>query len=153
MIPPPEKKRHIFHMTVKQLSIFIENKGGTLIRVLQLLSEAKIQIIASTIADTQDYGIYRILCDQPEQAYLILKDNGVNVNLTDVMALSIDDEPGRAASAIEGLSGAGISILYMYSFLWKGKGVLVLKTDRADKASEVIILKKIDFLTSQDFNN
>ena len=49
-------------MTIKQLSIFIENKGGTLIKVLELLSEAGIQIIASTIADTQDYGIYRVLC-------------------------------------------------------------------------------------------
>lgn len=55
-------------MTIKQLSIFIENKGGTLIRVLDLLSKAGIQIIASTIADTKDYGIYRVLCEKPAQA-------------------------------------------------------------------------------------
>ena len=59
-------------MTIKQLSIFIENKGGTLIKVLDLLSKANIQIIASTIADTKDYGIYRVLCDNPSQAYIIL---------------------------------------------------------------------------------
>ena len=52
-------------MTIKQLSIFIENKGGTLIKVLDLLSNANIQIIASTIADTKDYGIYRVLCNNP----------------------------------------------------------------------------------------
>ncbi len=60
-------------MTKKQLSIFIENKGGTLIEVLELLSKAGIQIIASTVADTKDYGIYRVICDRPEDAYIILK--------------------------------------------------------------------------------
>ena len=61
-------------MTIKQLSIFIENKGGTLIQVLELLSQAGIQIIASTVADTQDYGIYGVLCDRPTQAFLMLRE-------------------------------------------------------------------------------
>lgn len=138
-------------MTIKQLSIFIENKGGTLIKVLDLLSKANIQIIASTVADTKDYGIYRVLCDNPSQAYIILKEAGINVQLADVIALSIDDEPGRAANAIKGLSDAGISILYMYSFLWRGKGVLVFRTDPAEKAKETIMLKKLTFLTEVDF--
>ena len=138
-------------MTIKQLSIFIENKGGTLIKVLDLLSKANIQIIASTIADTKDHGIYRVLCDNPSQAYIILKEAGINVQLADVIALSIDDEPGRAASAIKALSDDGISILYMYSFLWKGRGVLVFRTDPAEKAKETIMLKKLTFLTEADF--
>ena len=138
-------------MTIKQLSIFIENKGGTLIRVLDLLSNANIQIIASTVADTKDYGIYRELCDKPAQAYIILKEAGINVQLADVIALSIDDEPGRAANAIKALSDNGISILYMYSFLWKGKGVLVFRADPAEKAKETIMLKKLTFLTEADF--
>ena len=104
-------------MTIKQLSIFIENKSGTLIRVLDLLSKANIQIIASTIADTKDYGIYRVLCDQPTQAYLLLRENGINVQLADVFALSIDDTPGQAAEAVRLLSSEGVGILYMYSFL------------------------------------
>ena len=138
-------------MTIKQLSIFIENKGGTLIRVLDLLSNANIQIIASTVAATKDYGIYRVLCDKPAQAYIILKEAGINVQLADVIALSIDDEPGRAANAIKALSDNGISILYMYSFLWKGKGVLVFRADPSEKAKETIMLKKLTFLTEADF--
>ena len=55
-------------MTIKQLSIFLENKGGSLIKILDKLSNAGIQIIASTIADTQDYGIYRVICDNPKKA-------------------------------------------------------------------------------------
>ena len=138
-------------MTIKQLSIFIENKEGTLTKVLDLLSKAGIQIIASTIADTKDYGIYRVLCDKPTQAYLILKENGINVQLADVIALSIDDVPGRAAEAVKTLSAASVNILYLYSFLWKGKGVLVLRTDNSAKANETIIINKISFLTEADF--
>jgi hypothetical protein len=138
-------------MTIKQLSIFIENKSGTLIRVLDLLSRANIQIIASTIADTQDYGIYRILCSQPSQAFLILKENGINVQLADVMAITIDDEPGRAASAIKALSDEGVNILYLYSFLWNAKGVLVMRTDETDKAIQVVASNNIQLLCESDF--
>jgi hypothetical protein len=138
-------------MTIKQLSIFIENKEGTLTKVLDLLSKAGIQIIASTIADTKDYGIYRVLCDKPTQAYLILKENGINVQLADVIALSIDDVPGRAAEAVKTLSASGVNILYLYSFLWQGKGVLVLRTDNSAKANETIIINKMSFLTEADF--
>lgn len=138
-------------MTIKQLSIFIENKGGTLIRVLDLLSKAGIQIIASTVADTQDYGIYRVLCNEPAKAYLILKEEGINVQLADVIALSIDDEPGRAAQAVQAFSDSGVSISYMYSFLWKGRGVLVFRANPSEKAKEVIMLKKLGFMTEENF--
>jgi hypothetical protein len=138
-------------MTIKHLSIFIENKGGTLINVLNLLSKAGIQIIASTIADTKGFGIYRVLCNNPAQAYLILKEAGINVQLSDVFALSIDDQPGRAAEAVKEISDSGVSILYLYSFLWKGKGVLVMRTNPSEKAKEIITIKKIGFLTEADF--
>ena len=138
-------------MTIKQLSIFIENKGGTLIKVLDLLSKAGIQIIASTVAETKDYGIYRVLTNNPAQAYLILKDAGINVQLSEVFALSIDDQPGRAAETIKEISDAGVSILYLYSFLWKGKGVLVFRADQSEKAKESIMLNKLTFLTEEDF--
>lgn len=138
-------------MTIKQLSIFIENKGGTLIKVLDLLSKAGIQIIASTVADTKDYGIYRVLTNDPAQAYLILKEAGINVQLSDVFALSIDDQPGRAAEAIKQVSETGVNILYLYSFLWQGKGVLVFRADQGEKAKEIIMLNKIAFLTEADF--
>ena len=138
-------------MTIKQLSIFIENKSGTLIKVLNMLSKAGIQIIASTLADTKDYGIFRVLCDNPAQAYMLLKEGGINVQLSDVIALSIDDTPGCAAKAIDKISASGVNILYLYSFLWKGKGVLVFRTDDNTKANETIMINKMDFLTEMDF--
>lgn len=138
-------------MTIKQLSIFIENKGGTLIKVLDLLSKAGIQIIASTVADTKDYGIYRVLTNNSAQAYLTLKEEGINVQLSEVFALSIDDQPGRAAEAIKEISDANVSILYLYSFLWQGKGVLVFRADQSEKAKEAIMLNKLSFMTEEDF--
>ena len=138
-------------MTIRQLSIFIENKGGTLIRFLDLISQANIQIIASTIADTKDYGIFLVLCTEPSRAYLILKEAGINFQLSDVFAITIDHEPGRAAQVVKAISDADISILYLYSFLWKDKGVLAFRANPAERAKEIIMLKKMDFLTEEDF--
>ena len=130
-------------MTIKQLSIFIENKGGTLIKVLDLLSKAGIQIIASTVADTQDYGIYRVICDNPAKAYILLKEEGINLQLTDVFALYVDDKPGAMAQTLTALSSANIGISYIYTFLLNGKGVLVFRTSDTEKTNEVISLNKL----------
>ena len=119
--------------------------------MLDLLSKAGIQIIASTVADTKDYGIYRVLTNNSAQAYLTLKEEGINVQLSDVFALCIDDQPGRAAEAIKEISDANVSILYLYSFLWQGKGVLVFRADQSEKAKEAIMLNKLSFLTEEDF--
>lgn len=137
-------------MTIKQLSIFIENKAGTLIKVLDLLSKEGVQIIASTIADTQEFGIYRVICAEPLRAYNILRDANINVQLTDVLAVQIDDKPGAAANVIEIFAQGGVNVAYMYSFLLKGKGVLILRTIPSDKANELMILNKVNFVTEED---
>ena len=136
---------------MKQLSIFIENKGGTLIKVLNILSKAKIQIIASTVADTKDYGIYRVLCDKQEEAFIALKEGGINVQMTEVQAIAVNDTPGEAAKAVQALSEAGVSILYMYSFLWKSNGVLVFRTDNTAQTEEIIKSNNMTILTEKDF--
>ena len=88
-------------MTIHQLSIFIENKAGTLLKVLDLFKEANIQLVASTIADTVEYGIYRVICSEPSRAYQVLRDAGISVALSDVFAITLDNEPGRAADAVK----------------------------------------------------
>ena len=125
-------------MTVKQLSVFIENKSGAMVQVLNLLKDKGIQLIASTLADTTDYGIYRILCSEPDKAFQVLKDAGVAVSLNQVFAIELDDVPGRAAEAIGFFAQEGISISYLYSFLLNGKGVLIFRTDNTEKAQEAI---------------
>ena len=125
-------------MTVNQLSVFIENKSGAMVQVLNLLKDQGIQLIASTLADTTDYGIYRILCSEPDKAYQVLKEAGVAVSLSRVFAIELDDVPGRAAEAIGFFAQEGISISYLYSFLLNGKGVLIFRTDNTEKAQEAI---------------
>ena len=140
-------------MTVHQLSVFIENKSGTLVKVLKLLKQENIQLIASTIADTADYGICRIICSEPARAYSVLKDAGVAVSLCDVFAIELDDVPGRAADAIEIFATEGISIAYLYSFLLNGKGILIFRTDNSEKAREVITLNGLKFIAEKDLSN
>ena len=137
-------------MTIHQLSIFIENRSGTLVKVLNVLKEAKIQIIASTIADTAEYGIYRLICSEPLRAYEELKKASVAVALSDVFAIELDNQPGCAADAIDAFSKSNISITYMYSFLLAGKGILIFRTDDTDGAREAIILNNLKFISEKD---
>ena len=128
---------------MKQLSIFIENKRGTLLTVLNVLKGAGIQIIASTISDTQDFGIYRIICGDPERAFIVLKEQGITATLTDVFAIQLEDKPGEAARVLALFAEADISIAYMYSFLLSGKGILVFRTSDTERTKQVINEKSL----------
>ena len=139
-------------MTIHQLSIFIENRSGTLIKVLDALKEAHIQIIASTIADTAEYGIYRLICSEPMRACEERKKANVAVALSAVFAIEIDDQPGRAADAVKTFSEAGISIAYMYSFLLRGKGILIFRTDDNEKAVSVIKTNNLKSISETDLS-
>lgn len=135
-------------MTTQQISVFIENKSGTMLRVLDALKEADIQIIASTISDTVEYGIYRIICSDPSGAYELLKSKGISVTLTDVFAIELDNRPGEAASVMSTFAKACINISYMYSFLVHGKGILVFRTSDTDRTREIISLNSFRFVTT-----
>ena len=128
-------------MTVQQISIFVENKSGTLLQVLELFKEAEIQLIASTISDTVEYGIYRIICSEPARGLETLRQAGISADVSDVFAIELDNIPGRAADAVRLLSEAGIGICYLYSFLLAGKGILIFRTDNPEKTGRVITEK------------
>lgn len=140
-------------MTIHQLSVFVENKSGTLLQVLELFKEAGIQLIASTISDTVEYGIYRIICSEPERAFETLKNAGIAAKVSEVFAITLDNTPGRAADAIRSFSDEGIGISYLYSFLLAGKGILVFKTDDSEKTRNVILSKKLSYIEEKDLNN
>lgn len=139
-------------MTVHQLSVFVENKSGTLLKVLELLKEGNIQLIASTISDTVEYGIYRIICSKPDKAFEILKNAGITANISEVFAITLDNTPGQAANAIQSFTEAGIGISYLYSFLLGGEGILIFRTDDNQKAREVILEKKLNYVQEKDLS-
>ena len=136
-------------MTVNQLSVFIENKSGKLVKILNLLKEAEIQIVATTIADTIDYGICRIICNNPEKAYDILQKNSVSVATSEAFALQLDNTPGAAADAIQTFADEGIGITYLYSFQLAGKGVLLFRTDNHDKTKQVIVERNLKTISNE----
>ena len=125
-------------MTVHQISIFVENKSGTLLRVLDLFKEAGVQLIASTISDTVEYGIYRIICSEPARACEVLRAAGISASMSEVFAITLDNCPGRAADAVRVITDEGIGISYLYSFLLSGQGILGFRTDDAVRTEEII---------------
>ena len=130
-------------MIVHQLSVFVENKSGTLLRVLDLFKEAGIQLIATTISDTVEYGIYRIICSEPARAFDVLKAAGISASVSEVFAITLDNRPGRAADAVRALTEEGIGISYLYTFLLGGKGIMVFRTDDAGCTKEIIRRKQL----------
>ena len=137
-------------MTIRQVSIFIENQSGTLQKVLELIKRSQIQIIASTIADTADYGIYRIICNEPDRACLALKEAGVAVTISTVFAVELDNRPGGAADVVARFSEAGVGITYMYAFVIEGRGILIFRTNQVEEAEKVIAANGLHALTESE---
>ena len=125
-------------ITIRQLSIFLENKSGRLQEVLETLSNEKINITALTIADTSEYGILRLIVSDPEKGYKLLKSCGFSVNLTDVISLSVPHEAGSLSKILDKFAEEKLSIEYMYAFCLGKRAVVVLRTDNRPKAFEII---------------
>ena len=129
-------------MTIQQLSVFVENKSGAMLNVLQLLRSEGIQLLAVNIADTVEYGIFRIICSEPSKAFKLLKEANISVTLTDVFAIELDDKVGEMARTLEIFHKEGISITYLYSFLINKKGMVVARfepTESIDVIEEQIV--------------
>ncbi len=106
-------------MPIKQISVFLENKCGRLASVTRTLGNHEINIRAFSIADTTDFGILRLIVNQPEEAYRVLRSEGFTVSITDVIAVQIPDRPGGLADILELMQEAGVNIEYMYAFVEK----------------------------------
>lgn len=137
-------------MTIQQLSVFVENKSGAMLDVLKLLQSEGIQLLAVNIADTVEYGIFRIICSEPAKAYKLLKEANISVTLTDIFAIELDDKVGELARTLEIFHKEGISITYLYSFLINKKGVMVFRTADNERTREVIILNNMKFIAEKD---
>lgn len=125
-------------MLVKQISVFLENKEGRVAQVTQILSDNKINIRALSIADTTEFGILRLIVDKPVEAEKALKDEGFTVSITEVIAISIEDEPGGLAKALEVLHNDKISVEYIYAFISKTnhKANVILRVESCERAIE-----------------
>ncbi len=137
-------------MLIKQLSIFVENKPGRLCAITNILKENSIDIRAMSIADTKDFGILRLIVNNPEKAEKALKDAQCTVSISSVIAISIEDRPGSLADAIEALHKNYVSVEYMYAFLSKTENIahVILRVDNEEAAVEALNTNSVTILTS-----
>ena len=124
-------------MIVKQLSVFLENKQGRLCAATDVLAKAGINISALSLADTAEFGILRLIVDQPELARDVLTESGVVVRISEVIAVAMNDAPGGAGGILHLLSEAGINVEYMYALSIAGEeATIVLKPSDVQKACQ-----------------
>lgn len=137
-------------MFIKQISVFVENKSGRLADVSRNLGDNGIDLIAISISDTTDFGIFRLIVNLPEKAQEVLNNNGFAVSSTEVIAVSVKDEPGSLATALTILADESIEIEYMYAVGKDTRGaVVILKVDNIEKAIRTLEDKGINVLPAE----
>lgn len=141
-------------MKIQQLSIFVENREGRLAQITEVLAAAQIDIRAISVADTSDFGILRLIVDDPEKAVKALKAAGMTVSLTDVIAIGINDKPGEFAKAMRILADHHIAVEYMYAFISrdKGKAFVIIRVDNDEKAVQALQETGITLLNAEEIH-
>ena len=139
-------------MFVKQLSVFVENRPGRLSAVTKLLQENNINIRALSIADTRDFGILRLIVNDPDKALEIIKAKDYSVAITNVLAVGIVDKPGGLAEAMDVLFNNNISVEYMYAFVSKADDIahVIFRVENNEKAAVALEEKGFSLLTNED---
>jgi len=136
-------------MKIEQLSIFAENKPGHLAGPCRLLAENGVDIRALALADTQKFGILRLIVSEPVKATKVLEAAGHVVKTTQVLAIPVADKPGGLASVLAALEGTPVNIEYMYAFPFghEGQAVLIFRFDDPDAAIPILQAKSVPVLT------
>lgn len=129
-------------MTVKQISVFLENKPGTLAEFTQTLEKSHIDIRALSLAETEDFGIVRVIADDAFATIQILKEAGYVCSMTPVIAVEIEDKPGALVHMLNILGENGVNIDYTYAFLAKKPDSAFMILRVADNAKAAKVLQK-----------
>lgn len=138
-------------MYIKQLSVFVENKDGRLAEITSIIASAGVDIRAISIADTTDFGILRLIVNQPEVAVAALKEAGLTVSLTDVIAVGIPDKPGGIAETLAHIADKEVGVEYMYEYVARNSdhAYFVMRVADNEKAISVLQAQGCELL-SQD---
>ncbi|MBR5922695.1 MAG: acetolactate synthase [Clostridia bacterium] len=143
-------------MFIKQLSVFVENKQGALSEIISLLSNSGVNMRAVSIADTQDFGILRIIVNDIDLAVDTLKKHNVIVRANNVIGVELADKPGSLARVLELLTSGGVNVEYMYAFVTPGNAdaaYLVLRASHNEKAEKILADNNFKMLSEDDIKN
>ena len=127
-------------MSVKQISVFLENKAGRLAEATRVLGDAGINIRALSIADTADFGVLRMIVSDPDRAMEMLKEAGFTVSETGVIAMEVPDKPGGLANVLQLLTSRNVNIEYLYCFIEKSgeSAIVVLRVEDIEAAGQIL---------------
>ncbi len=127
-------------MIVEQISIFVENKMGRLLAISEILAKNNIDISALSLADTEDYGVLRMIVSDPHKAKEVLNEGGIVCKVTEVLAVAIDDKPGEFYNSLKILSENHVDVKYMYACVSheKGKAIMILSVEDIESANKLI---------------
>jgi hypothetical protein len=139
-------------MIVDQISIFIENKLGTLAEVTGIMGDAGIDLRALSLADTADFGVLRVIVDDPHKALELLRAAGFVVSMTQTLAVPITDSPGGLAHVLRILADAGVSVEYSYAFITRKEGNAYVILRVADNAQAQKVLSEEGVNATTDGN-
>ncbi|MDQ5984529.1 MAG: hypothetical protein CSYNP_00224 [Syntrophus sp. SKADARSKE-3] len=127
-------------MKVEQISVFMENKPGGLEEVMRIIKEADINIRTLSLADTSDFGVLRLIVNDVDKTSQVLRDNGLRVSRTTVVAVEVPDRPGGLHSILAVLARENINVEYLYAFVEKSgeNAVIIFRFDDTDAAVSVL---------------
>jgi len=119
-------------MTIKQLSIFVENRRGKMTEITEALASKGIDMRALSLADTNEFGLLRMVVSDPDAAFALLREAGMMVRLSEVVAIGVPDKPGEFAKATRLISDAGVDLEYLYALASRvdGEAVIIMRLDQ-----------------------
>ena len=141
-------------MSLKQLTIFVENKQGTLVDVTATLAKHDVNIRALSIADTQDFGILRLIVNDEKAAEKVLSEQNYLIKVVDVVGVKIGDEPGKLTAALDVLDKADINVEYLYAFMARTEkhAYVVLRVENNEVAETALTSAGFKLITEADIN-
>lgn len=138
-------------MYLEQLSVFMENKVSRLNEVLLQLKTSKVNVLSLSLADTSEFGVLRLIVDNPEEGRKVLKENGFSARLTKVLAIKLPNEVGTLQSVLEVLGKAGMNVEYMYVLAnAKEFSGMIIKTGNPEEAAKVLEAAGIEFVKAEE---
>jgi hypothetical protein len=141
-------------MSLKQISVFLENKKGRLAEVTDILGKGNINIKALSLADTSDFGVLRLIVNDPDRCVKILKENEFVAQVTDVIGIEVEDKPGGLFKVLDILEKNNINVEYMYATVEKNKNnpIVVFKVDEKENAKKILAGNNIAVAKNSDIS-
>ena len=141
-------------MAIKQLTVFVQNKKGTVVAVTDILAKNNIDLRALSIAETQDFGILRLIVNDERSAEAVLTESGYIIKVIDVVGVKISDKPGKLTEALDVLDKADINVEYLYAFMARTEkhAYVVLRVEDNAVAEKALTDAGFKMITEADIN-